>query len=430
MKHHYNTQTRFVLRLFLMVMIAIGMMCAGAVALGTFYPTQLILAQTYSITRATSGITLLDVNRNLPINYSFPSEYRGQFTPSADGHRVIISAGTIQQQYAVWDIFTGRIIYLTDIFPNCLVVNPTWLRDSRHIIFSCQTNIQGGMMGGLNVLDFETGDMNLFYSQSQYVTDNQWSPNLNYVGIDVNNTVRIMGLDGTSEQIITPPNKWQRFIGWEKNAESVLVYGLKSIERYTFATDSWEVLLADFQITQQPVLSPDGTWVAIISGLRTPRPYVFNLLTSELIALSSSEFDISDVDLLQWSPDSQWLVIRSAQIDGNIHYLAKPDASDIRLISENIEAPPVWSPDGRKMSYEIYAVRGNNYFSDVMVWDMLSPPQAIMRDTHSPLWSPDGNSLAFIFYPQQQQLWVAVNGGDMRPLTGDDVVVAGFIFVK
>ncbi len=421
-----------IVRLAIVILLPIGILCAVAVAVGALLPTQLILAQVHVHSQQSDKLMLMDINRKLPVYYDLPAEYRAPFNPSLDGRRVIIVYGTGQQQAMVWDIFTGRRVYLSDTRPNCLVVGATWLRDSRHLIFSCQTNIQGGMMGGINLLDFETGAVNLFYSQSQVVLDSQWSPDLTRIGIDVNDRVRVVSADGTQELFLTPPNVWQRFLAWSADAESVLVYGLNTIQRYTFATDTWETLLVGFNITQRPILSPDGRWIAIIAGLRNARAYAFNLLTLELIPLTSPEIDIVGVDLLTWSPDSQWLMIR--MLDGRLNpqYIAKPNASDIRLIANNISVSdlPQWSPNATRMMYRITEWDGKDFQVYLVVWDIPSDAQTIIPLTQLPQWSPDGDRVAFVQYDNGDQTLYLADNGTIHRLTGADLYVSRFIFTR
>ena len=287
-------------------------------------------------------------------------------------------------------------------------------------------------MGGINLLDFETGAVNLFYSQSQVVLDSQWSPDLTRIGIDVNDRVRVVSADGTQELFLTPPNVWQRFLAWSADAESVLVYGLNTIQRYTFATDTWETLLVGFNITQRPILSPDGRWIAIIAGLRNARAYAFNLLTLELIPLTSPEIDIVGVDLLTWSPDSQWLMIR--MLDGRLNpqYIAKPNASDIRLIANNISVSdlPQWSPNATRMMYRITEWDGKDFQVYLVVWDIPSDAQTIIPLTQLPQWSPDGDRVAFVQYDNGDQTLYLADNGTIHRLTGADLYVSRFIFTR
>jgi Tol biopolymer transport system component len=421
---------RIIVRLAIVILLPIGIVCVVAVAIGALLPTKLILAEVYFYSQQIEKLMLIDINRKLPVYYPLPTEYRSPFNPSPDGRRVIVFFGTAQQQIMVWDIFTGRRVSLSDIRPNCLAVSATWLRDSRHLTFSCQTNIQGGMMGGIHLLDFETGAVNLFYSQSQLLHDSQWSPDLTRIGINVNDTVRVVSADGTQELFLTPPNVWQRFLGWSADAESVLVYGQNTIQRYTFATDTWEMLVSDMTITYRPALSPDGRWVAFVSGLRNGRAYAFNLHTLELIPLTSPEIDIVGVDIVAWSPDSQWLVVRVLDGSRSPQYLAKPDTSEIRLIGNDITDLPIWSPDATRMMYRVAEWDGKEFHTYIVIWDMPSDAQTVIPITQLPQWSPDGDRVAFVQYDNGDQALYVAENGTIHRLTGADLYVSRIIFVR
>nr|MCU0481468.1 hypothetical protein [Anaerolineae bacterium] len=133
-------------------------------------------------------------------------------------------------------------------------------------------------------------------------------------------------------------------------------------------------------------------------------------------------------------PDSQWVMIRTTResIEGNMYYLARPDASAVLQLAQNIESTPVWSNDGAQISYSIYREMGNTYYAELLVWDLTSflPAQVVMEYAQSPVWSPDGEGIAFIHYPQPQQLGYLQKNGQTRFLTDDTESVVGFAFVK
>ncbi|MCL4254666.1 MAG: hypothetical protein KJ043_12935, partial [Anaerolineae bacterium] len=206
------------------------------------------------------------------------------------------------------------------------------------------------------------------------------------------------------------------------------------VEQYTFATGELTVLLDDFEGNLSPVLSPNGEWMVLVNNERRPRAYGFHIENRELHLLETTDIKINNVSLVTWSPDSQWVIIRTLieSREGNLYYLARPDGANVLALGENLEATPVWASDNTRLVYETYDTLGPTYYSEVVLWDLASflPPQTLMRDTHSPQWSPNGDGLAYIYYPQRQQLVYQDEAGNRRFLTDEDVSVLGFIFVR
>ncbi|MCL4256577.1 MAG: PD40 domain-containing protein, partial [Anaerolineae bacterium] len=280
-----------------------------------------------------------------------------------------------------------------------------------------------------NAYDFETGTLKRFSSDVLQTFNYQWSPNLDFIGVDVSHTVRIIEIDTGIEQNITPRGQRQYFIAWSQTGDAVYVYTNRTIERYTLASGEWDVLLADTTISKRPILSPDGTQFAFLSN---DKPYVLHIPTKNTTALITNEMD--EIEWVGWSPDSAWILLREgvASADGNRYYLAKPDASLITVLAETINAIPTWSSDGRWVSYGMNDEMGKTAYSEVFLQHIADniPAERVMRYTHTPVWSPYGYDLAFIQYPQLQRLAYLSQTGEVRLLTAENVHVMGFEFLK
>jgi len=410
-----------IIRLISILIMPLVMLCFVAIVIGKLIPTQLI---TLKFTQA-DYITLFDMNRRVHIPIQLPVSQAGLILLSGDGHRVIMEKViNAEATFSVWDIFTGRIVHLVDTFPNCNVIGEHWVRGSRYITFSCRTNIQGGLMGGIYVLDFETGEIHLFYSQTQFVDDKNWSPDMRRVALDVQNSVRIVDITGENEQRISPLD-YRRFIAWEGDGESVLMMSLNSIERYVFATNSREVLIEDMTISQTPELSPNGEWLAFVSESSA---YTFNLKTSELVLLTPFEDKPVSATEMSWSSDSRWVTFGVLAIPATItpdiaYYVSPPTHSELIMLVDGAYANPQWSADSQQVAYTIKNDTTNLVYLGIATWDdsIAQFRQTIITSgkmLHNIRWLPDEGGWGFIlnypfgqfnFYSSHKQVYAIVH---------------------
>lgn len=424
-----------IFRTSLVYIVILATMCVGALGIGNAHPTTHILAQTYMYDRDSQSLLILDVHRNLPIKLDFPVPVLGNITVSQDGRRLLLPTGTFHQPYfTLWEVESGRIVNLPHIYKTCSARNWRWLSDNRHVLFECRDNPQNASIGGLYIVDFETDAVYQLFREPTVFTTYHWSPDTRRIAINDDGQVHVMNIDGTGYMNITPKGRRFDAIGWRSDGEVLFLRGVRSVEQYTFATGKLELLLDNFASTHSPALSPDGEWIALISNERRPRAFAFHIASQQLYLLETRDIKINPVDWVGWSPDSQWVVILTLlnTRDKNRYYLARPDASVVMELGNNLEAPPIWASDNVRIAYEIYDTLGPTYYSEVVVWDLASflPPQTIMRDTHSPQWSPNGDGLAFIYYPQWQRLVYQNRAGERRFLTDEHISVLGFTFVR
>ncbi|MCL4254626.1 MAG: hypothetical protein KJ043_12725, partial [Anaerolineae bacterium] len=392
----------------------IGGVCLLALGIGTTMPTQIIVGQVYSPSQKTNYLGLFDTNRNLPIYLNYPVDASHQFmipTPSPNGRRFIILSGTFDSPdtyISVWDIFMGRVFHLDNIVPNCNSMSGEWLENDQLILFFCWGDRRDGRTDGMYILNFDTGELDVFDEQYYPISQNHFSPDLQNVAINIRsttgtNTINITHLRDNTKHAITPDNRFQQFIAWENEGESVLAYGIDSIQRYSFATQTWDVLLDNLPISQPlPNLSPNKDWLIIFSGIAQPRPYLFNIKTLDLIPF---EDDFSEVS---WSPNSQWMVIQiDTMTDTNYplqsYYLFDLDTREAILLSENVTSYLVWSEDNSQVFYTVYqpendttALVMSSWNSDTSAFD--STTIATGYQIGSVALSPDEDSLAFVLY--------------------------------
>jgi len=422
-------------RLSLVLAILLGAMCLSAIVIGASNPTTRIVAQIYSYEQDSQQIILLDINRNLPIQLPFPVDFSGNMSISANGQRIILPVGALNQAaFSVWEIMTGRVVDLPQEYINCSASGWRWLADNRHVLFQCRSNPLDGTIGGMYTLDFETGLVYTLYNKPSLILANQWSPNFDRVGINNEGSVHIIGVHGENFMTITPQGRRFTFVAWLHDGDSVFLSGINTIERYDFATEELTVILDDFETSITPVLSPNAEWLALVTDERRPRAYALHLATGELYLLETTDTKINNVTWVGWSPDSQWVMLSTSieSREGNIYYLARPDAAIVMELARNVESIPVWSPDGTQVSYSVYDEMGNTYYSELMLWDITSflPPEVISPYSQSPQWSPDGSGMVFIHYPQPQQLRYRTQNGDIRTLTNLRDSVVGFSFLR
>ena len=427
--------TKRIFRMSLVLFVFFAVLCICAVALGMSQPTTRIVAQIYSYEQDSQQIILLDINRNLPLHLPFPVDFSGNMSISANGQRLILPVGALNQAaFSVWEITTGRVVDLPQEYINCSASGWRWLADNRHVLFQCRSNPLDGTIGGMYTLDFETGLVYTLYNKPSLILAYQWSPNFMRVGINDEGSVHIVGVHGEDFMTITPQGRRFTFVAWYPDGESVLLRGVKTLERYDFSTGEFTVILDDFETSITPVLSPNGEWLALVTNERRPRAYALHLGTGELHLLETTDTKINNVTWVGWSPDSQWVMMSTTieSREGNMYYLARPDASVVMELAQNVESIPIWSPDGTQVSYSVYDEMGNTYYSELLLWDMTSflPAEVISPYSQSPQWLPDGSGMVFIHYPQPQQLRYRTQNGDIRTLTNLRDSVVGFSFLR
>lgn len=181
--------------------------------------------------------------------------------------------------------------------------------------------------------------------------------------------------------------------------------------------------LSPYQVTSadysEPIVSPDGRMLAVVSrndvtgkvvfGLlkkRTPEIYAINLATMAAKRLTDNDADDLDPD---WSPDGKRITF-SSERDGKgaIYTMDANGGNTVRLTKTgSTDSHPAWSPDGKNIAF----VRDRR-----QVWVMSpdgSKPRLVWTASRSDCygldWAPDGKAL--MVEAEGSVLYCPLNGG-------------------
>lgn len=223
-----------------------------------------------------------------------------------------------------------------------------------------------------------------------------------------------------------------------------------------------------------PRFSPDGRWLAFLSGREGGKTQVWllPLQGGEAFKLTSFKADVSE---LAWSPDGKRLALVVGDVDPDEEDEDKAGAEgeaapktpkpivirrlefkqdgvgylrDLRQhihvfdvekkTSEAIttgpydDSDPVWSPDGRFLAFTSNRTENPDANDNTDVFIVEAKPGAAPRAVTtspgtdgSPVFSPDGKQIAYLAGGPPEDLWystnhvavVSVDGGASRPLT-------------
>lgn len=165
-----------------------------------------------------------------------------------------------------------------------------------------------------------------------------------------------------------------------------------------------------------PIWSPDGSQIAFGAARTSPVNSTATAAGSEvwIVTLSGNGVtvlpDLLAMDL-EWSPDGSMLAIVSGVEDldprgGNmLHdgriYLYSPASDTIRTIDAIVGATRMtWSPDGERIAYQRIADPTGDSYLELLVVDPENGQQDLL-DTYGaihgigPVWSPDGEWIAY-----------------------------------
>ncbi len=156
---------------------------------------------------------------------------------------------------------------------------------------------------------------------------------------------------------------------------------------------------------QGPVVSPDGTTIAMTSDLPDPSK---SDVTLKLYSLKSKKISNPGLDQVAplghqdpaWRPDGKRLAYVRADRDGAKGtpriYVYTPETKKARAITGPGYLHPAYSPDGKYLA----ATRTSSFGTDVVILDAASGAEILKLtsdgDSWAPSWSPAGNQVAYL----------------------------------
>jgi len=109
---------------------------------------------------------------------------------------------------------------------------------------------------------------------------------------------------------------------------------------------------------------------------------------------------VANMEMPAFSPDGKWLAVKGTQSDMQNLYIIRPNGTELRRVSENIEDRlPTWSPDNGRIAYAS-TKEGPNHPKKIYVNDQpfegRKPSSREIVSDHGPIqgehlhWMPDG----------------------------------------
>jgi TolB protein len=174
------------------------------------------------------------------------------------------------------------------------------------------------------------------------------------------------------------------------------------------------------------VWSPDGARLAFSFDKTAPNQGDIEVYTvtsdgKNLQPVAKSEGKLSHEEWPAWSPDGKWIAYTSTRDDNQELYLAGPDGSEKRRLTNDpaLDAHPSWSPDNRRIAF------ATDRWGDLELAVLDVDSGQVTRLTESPglddypAWSPDGRSIAFTSNRDRnlEIYTIDADGGNPRSIT-------------
>lgn len=206
-----------------------------------------------------------------------------------------------------------------------------------------------------------------------------------------------------------PPNRYRL-------AFSAVMEGQRRESIFTISGDgdpeTQAQLTSDETRDVEPVVSPDGNWIAFISD-RTGSPELYLLRAdaeTSAEAIPLTQLNAETLASPAWSPEGDRIAFSANLTEGNQEiYVIRVDApTDVIRLTENTatDQEPAWSPDGQTIAFasdragrgylQIYTLPSNcNTLPGGCEAHTFRLTQS-QNSSMSPAWSPDGAYIAFV----------------------------------
>jgi len=258
-----------------------------------------------------------------------------------------------------------------------------------------------------------------------------WSPDGRYVAFeraynragDLQWDVHVVDAAGRSLRRLTRTSENEEVLGWRSSPQQIIFDRGGRYPRYSPLPDDLpesrqllalapteqaeEMKIGDLSSANRRVLSPDGSWLAVVTVEQA------SVIHSDVIVTSLGGVkrwtlprNYTGVGLPRWSPDSTKL----AYADSNeVFRVVRRDGRTLGRIAGN---RPVWSPDSRMIAYQGPGAHNNEWA--IRVYDVGRRTSRRLRPVVDELaWSPDSRTVLYNGAGYKRSaLWaVRVDGG-------------------
>ena len=376
-----------------------------------------------------------DITLTLPQRYQFQDPY--SFSPDGFYMAVFFNNDRLQtptvriESLPSQEIIASMELHdpLERYVPRLIDIRDArWSPDSRSVL------INNPSLSGIQVVDLQTGMIQQqLEGRSVSFNETVWSPDSQRIAFYADEDIYLTG----KRQPMTEGLGLVTFGEWSPDGTQVTFYEL--IE----ATAMMRVYRADANTAEReditgiaidgyaPLWSPDGAWVAFLSGRIGERTaFVRRLSDGELYEL---DVGVSDLRSVNWSPDStQLTVVANFAGDPKITeiYLVEPNGENVRKVTGN-GYDPLWSPDGRYLTYYTLVESGLRPSNRLTLFDVQTWESQPLTD-HGVAATWPGNELAYVqrFRLNSRLVILDAATGEILYQTPDDQYIYGYSFHK